>query len=97
MAKRPLVFMTGRDLTVMRDGTQIQKGTTEWDRVGTDEENSNHHLWLEEYLSYDEIMLGSLLGVSSPSYFINDGARTNIGAPGRKGAYEPRGIIIGLV
>lgn len=47
--------------------------------------------------SYDEIMLGSLLGVSGPSYFINDGDRQNGGIVGEEGTFEPRGIIIGLV
>lgn len=42
-------------------------------------------------------MLGSLLGVSGPSYFINDGNRYNSGVVGAPGTYEPRGIIIGLV
>lgn len=42
-------------------------------------------------------MLGSLLGVSGPSYFINDGNRYNMGNVGTSGTYESRGIIIGLV
>lgn len=49
------------------------------------------------YQSYDEIMLGSLLGVSGPSYFMNDGNRMNRGKVGKNGTYESRGIIIGLV
>lgn len=42
-------------------------------------------------------MLGSLLGVSGPSYFINDGARNNSGIVAAPGTFESRGIIIGLV
>jgi hypothetical protein len=95
--KRPLVFMTGSDLTVLRDGRKIGGRRDEWDRVGTEHESQNNYLSLEEYLSYDEIMLGSLIGVSSPSYFINDGSRMNRAKPGKPGTFEPRGIIIGLV
>ncbi|KAI0391390.1 hypothetical protein F5Y17DRAFT_440811 [Xylariaceae sp. FL0594] len=94
--KRALVFLNAHDYTVLRDGRTIGTAYREWDRVGTDEEHKNTHLFLNDYLSYDEIMLGSLIGVSGPSFFINDGARTNCGKT-RGPAHEPRGIIIGLV
>ncbi|KAH8888966.1 hypothetical protein GQ53DRAFT_690696 [Thozetella sp. PMI_491] len=97
VAKRPLVFMTGADLTVLRDGRNIGNAVVEWDRVGTKNEPLNKYLKFSDYLSYDEIMLSSLLGVSSPSYFINDGDRYNEGRPGKPGEFERRGVIIGLV
>ena len=53
--------------------------------------------WNGRYLSYDEIMLASLLGVSGPSFFINDGSRYNSGKPAKPGTFESRGVIIGLV
>lgn len=89
--------MGGGDMTMMRDGRNIGYAASEWDRVGTNDEDTNRHLKLSEYLSYDEIMLGSLLAVSSPSYFINQGDRYNSGIPGKPGDFEPRGIIMGLV
>ncbi|RMY50549.1 hypothetical protein D0863_14844 [Hortaea werneckii] len=96
--KRPLVFMGGSDHTVFRDGSSIPGNSCEeWDRNGTDEEDKNQSLTLEEYLSYDEIMLGSLIGVSGPSHFINDGGRYNCGEPGEPVTFEPRGYIVGLV
>ncbi|KAI0521416.1 hypothetical protein F5B22DRAFT_572089 [Xylaria bambusicola] len=95
--KRSLVFMGGRDFTVVRNGEQIGGAYKEWDRIGTERESENEYLFLKDYLSYDEIMLGSLLGVSSPSYFVNDGSRNNMGRPGKAGEFEPRGVIIGLV
>ncbi|ORY56651.1 uncharacterized protein BCR38DRAFT_450825 [Pseudomassariella vexata] len=95
--KRPLVFMGAGDFTVLRNGKSIESPTREWGSVGTEAENGNKYLSLMEYLSYDEIMLGSLIGVSSPSYFINDGNRYNKGVPGDSGTFEPRGVIIGLV
>ncbi|KAI7360663.1 hypothetical protein KC354_g8679 [Hortaea werneckii] len=96
--KRPLVFVGGSDTTVLRDGSSIPGNSCEeWDRNGTNEQRRNQVLTLEEYLSYDEIMLSSLIGVSGPSHFINDGGRYNCGEPGELGTFEPRGYIVGLV
>jgi hypothetical protein len=97
ITKRPLVFMGAGDFTILRDGNTIDNETDEWDRNGTAVQHKNKHLTLAEYLSYDEIMLSSLIGVSGPSYFINDGNRYNRGKPGRAGAFEERGVIVGLV
>ena len=97
IAKRPLVFMGANDHTVLRDGTNPRSPNMEWNRNGSRAQDRNEHLTLAEYLSYDEIMLGSLIGVSGPSYFINDGDRYNMGKPGAKDTFEDRGIIIGLV
>ncbi|KAK4544682.1 hypothetical protein LTR36_003931 [Oleoguttula mirabilis] len=97
IAKRPLVFMGGGDFTVLRDGSRFGNERAEWDRNGTDTQDLNKALTLKEYLSYDEIMLGSLIGVSSPSFFINAGGRYNSGKPAKEGTFEPRGIIVGLV
>jgi hypothetical protein len=97
IAKRPLAFLNGNDLTILRDGTTIQDGRGEWDRNGTAAQEKNKFLTLEEYLSYDEIMLSSLIGVSGSSYFINDGNRYNNGVPGEAGTFQERGIIVGLV
>ena len=98
IAKRPLVFMGGMDHTMLRDGTLIHnRPHQEWARNGTSDQANNNYLRLEEYLSYDEIMLGSLIGVSGPSYFINDGNRYNKGVRGKEDSFVDRGIIIGLV
>jgi hypothetical protein len=97
ITKRPLVFMNGSDFTTLRDGTNIYNGTDEWDRNGTDTQEKNEHLTLEEYLSYDEIMMSSLIGVSGSSYFINDGNRYNSAVPGKPGTFQERGVIVGVV
>ncbi|KAI0547629.1 hypothetical protein F4679DRAFT_357850 [Xylaria curta] len=95
--KRALVFLGGGDYTVLRSGEHIGGAFMEWDRVGTEEEKLNKHLFLKDYLSYDEIMLSSLIGVSGPSFFINDGRRNNVGRRDQVGEFEPRGVIVGLV
>lgn len=95
---RPLTFVGPRDNTVLRDGTQINHNAyQEWDRNGTSLQHLNSHLTLEQYLSYDEIMLSSLLGVSGPSFFINTGSRGNCARPAAKDSYQSRGVIVGLV
>lgn len=95
--KRPLVFMGSHDHTMLRNGKRIPNPRKQWDRNGTAEQDLNDDLTLQEYLSYDEIMLSSLIGVSGPSYFINDGARSNCGRLGKEGSFEDRGVIVGLV
>lgn len=98
IAKRPLTFMNSYDFTMLRDGTIIDDdATAEWDRNGTAAQRENKCLTLSEYLSYDEIMLSSLIGVSGPSYFINDGNRYNQGIAAKPGTFQSRGVIIGLV
>lgn len=100
ITQRPLVFMGGEDHTVLRDGTFPGRNVSmnlEWNRNGTEVQKHNKYLKLDEYLSYDEIMLGSLIGVSGPSHFINDGSRYNSGRPGKAATFEPRGVIVGLV
>jgi hypothetical protein len=95
---RPLAFVGSSDFTLLREGTTVDSNATqEWDRNGTAFQHLNTHLTLEHYLSYDEIMLSSLLGVSGPSYFINTGSRYNRARPAPERSYEPRGIIVGLV
>jgi hypothetical protein len=97
ITKRPLTFMGASDFTMLRDGTTIDDAQGQWDRNGTPAQGQNQDLTLAEYLSYDEIMLSSLIGVSGPSFFINDGNRYNRGIPGRPGTFEERGVIVGLV
>lgn len=95
--KRPLAFFTHEDTTKLRDGTEIDNAAKAWDRVGTPEEVRNEKLRLEDYLSYDEMMLSALVGVSGPTYFVNDGDRHNRARRGQAGTFEERGVIIGLV
>lgn len=94
--QRPLHFTNQYDYTMLRDGTELL-GREEWLHVGTTDEHYNKHIKLAEYLSYDEMILASLLGTSGPSYFINDGRGDNCSVPGDLGTFETRGIMVGLV
>lgn len=99
LAKRPLSFVDASDNTLLRSGEWRPGAAAAWDRVGADDEDDGEDpdLHLADYLSYDEVLLGSLLGVSGPSHFVNDGRRDNAGRPGAPGSFEPRGVIVGLV
>ena len=92
--KRPLSFMGSTDETLGRDGRMIEDADKLWPLVGTEEEETP--LVLEEYLSYDEMAISALIGVSSPTYFINSGGRYNLAQPGKSGEYTERGVYIGL-
>ena len=93
LIKRPLMFMTGSDQYLLRRNGQ--QGSGGFDTIGTDKEKSP--LVLEEYISYDEMKLAALLGVSVPTYFINDGARNNSAQPGEPGTFEEQGVYTALV
>ncbi|CAG0885588.1 unnamed protein product [Darwinula stevensoni] len=90
--KRPLMFCGAGDGWKLRDGMAGYGG---FETVGT--ENESPPLVLEDYLSYDEIKLSALVGLSSETAFINDGDRYNKGRKGPPGTFEERGVIVGLV
>ena len=93
LTKRPLAFLCSSDSFLLRDG--VTSGYGGFEAVGTDAQRPS--LALAEYMSYDEIGLAALLGVSCPTHFINSGGRGNCGAHGAAGSFEQRGVYVGLV
>uniref|UniRef100_A0A7R9U2D1 Uncharacterized protein n=1 Tax=Pinguiococcus pyrenoidosus TaxID=172671 RepID=A0A7R9U2D1_9STRA len=83
---RPLVFMGAGDSWMLQSG---EFGYGGWEAVGTEAEEEP--LVLSRYLSYSEMQLSALLGVSTPTHFINDGGRHNEGVPGMPGTFEEKG------
>jgi len=93
LVKRPLMFVEYSDQYLLRNGT---KGSGGFEAIGTGAEKAP--LVLKEYLSYDEMQIAALLGVSVPTYFINDGDRNNKGVVGHAGKpYQQEGVYVGLV
>ena len=93
LEQRPLMFMTENDQYLLRaDGGSGQGG---FETIGT--ENERSPLILKDYLSYDEMAVAALVGISSPTYFINNGARDNRAIAGVAGSYEREGVYVGLV
>ncbi len=92
LSRRPLAFLNATDSYLLRDGSRGDGG---FEAIGTADEREP--LTLRDLLSYDEMAISALLGVSVPTPFINSGARTNRGIPGDVGTFEPQGIYVGLV
>ncbi|KAJ3302826.1 hypothetical protein HDV03_004515 [Kappamyces sp. JEL0829] len=93
--KRPLMFCGRNDSTLLRDGSSLRSAHSQWILVGTEEEQPP--LVLQDYLSYDEMAISALIGVSGATRFINRGHRANVSVPGAAGSYIERGIYMGLV
>ncbi|KAF4547406.1 Hypothetical protein D9617_43g040220 [Elsinoe fawcettii] len=93
--QRPLVFYMPSDKTLLRTHRDIASAVSEWDRVGTDNESSA--IKMEDYMTYEEMMISSLIGVSGYTPFINDGNRYNRGKFEDPQSTQPEGVQVGLV
>eukprot|EP00906_Rhabdomonas_costata_P004018 RCo006027 len=93
ISQRPLVFMDSTDEYHLVGPRR--EGAGGFEQIGTDQEAGA--LQLKELLSYDEMALSALFGVSTPTFFINSGGRNNQGRPGEPGTFEPKGVYVGLV
>uniref|UniRef100_A0A6B2L3T3 Uncharacterized protein n=1 Tax=Arcella intermedia TaxID=1963864 RepID=A0A6B2L3T3_9EUKA len=89
--KRPIFFFSDVDSTRLRDGTEPSGSL--WPRVGTEKEG---RIKLTDYLSYDEMQISALIGISSEVMFINQGERKNKGNA-KSGGFEKEGVYVGLV
>uniref|UniRef100_A0A7S4PK94 Uncharacterized protein n=1 Tax=Paramoeba aestuarina TaxID=180227 RepID=A0A7S4PK94_9EUKA len=94
ISKRPLYFFGRHDSSLLRNGTTPPSRS--WLSLGT-AEGDEDSIDLCEYISYDEMQLSALCGVSSPTVFINSGSRHNQGIASDTDDYEERGVYVGLV
>ena len=83
LCQRPLVFFCPSDTFLLPDG----KRGSGWPSG----------LPLKHFLTYNEIAIAALIGMSTPSHFINEGGRFNQGRVGAPGSFTPRGVYCGLV
>lgn len=82
LTKRPLTFMGSVDEAILnRNGERCEL----------------KDLSLNDYLTYDEMAISAYVATSTPTHFINDGARTNMGKPGDVNSFEQKGIYYGIV
>lgn len=91
MSKRPYVFFTDSDKYMTRN---LEKREGGFEAIGTDREQIMH---LEDYLSYDEMLLSAQLGFVTPTRFINEGGRHNSGIPTFEDGHIEEGYYCGLV
>jgi len=100
--KRAVVFFQNYDSYLLRNGYNDHG---KWEHIGTDDENkvSKYDVTpekkpkLDQYLSYDELIISAMCGVSSPTHFINSGDRQNCGKASADDDYPKEGIYMGLV
>ena len=107
--KRCVVFYQSYDSYLLRNG---YNDSGKWEFIGTEKENQTDKYdvapekkpKLADYLSYDELIISALCGISSPTHFINNGDRRNCGRIneddfGKEAdkMYPMQGIYMGLV
>eukprot|EP01084_Bolivina_argentea_P056621 103579_1 len=101
--KRCVVFYQSYDSYLLRNG---YNDSGHWEYVGTPNEQKQDKYdvtplkkpKLSEYLSYDELMISALCGISSKTHFINNGDRRNCGRVNKNNEYYPaEAIYMGLV
>lgn len=95
LTKRPLAFYKPVDKYVLRNGTRGEGSFVPEDgfeSIGT----RIQKFPMAQYLSYDEMAISALLGVATPTYFLNDGSRTNYYKPNHR-PYEETGVYTALV
>ena len=105
--KRCVVFYQSYDSYLLRNG---YNDSGKWELIGTERENQTDEYdvspekkpKLEDYLSYDELIISAMCGISSKTHFINDGDRRNCGRTkedsfGKNSDYPMTGIYMGLV
>ena len=92
IARRPLTFYRFDDHYLLRTG---EKGNGGFDLIGTKHERPP--LVLKNLISYDEMALSSLISVSVPTPFFNNGHRDNYGRPGHESQYPFEGVYAGVV
>jgi hypothetical protein len=120
LIKRPLSFVGAKNVATsiveerctLRDGVKYSgNNNSQFEAIGTEREMAPRTL--AQYLSYDEMQISALMGVSVPTFFINDGDRGNRGEkiykahPSQWGClkideedarpYEKTGVYIGIV
>ena len=53
--------------------------------------------YLREYLSYDEILFSSLINMSTPTFYVQEGSVKSFGASPKNPEHIDKGILVGLV
>jgi hypothetical protein len=86
LTHRPVVFYTSIDHYVLRNGID---GVGGFDVLSQDR---SEELSIYNYIDYEEMPFSSLLSMSVPTHFINDGSRNNMGVKTSKETHECSGI-----
>jgi len=92
--KRPVVFYGPSDRFLLRcDGNKMTEGKNDFSNVAKNlDKISASSPYLREYISYDENLLSSLIGMSTPTLYFSIGCKGKTSLP-----YIDEGILCGLV
>ncbi|XP_070496219.1 uncharacterized protein [Chironomus tepperi] len=96
--KRPIIFCGRSDYFMLRyNGENLMEGEGCFNNVaGSLEKQDDSTPYLREYISYDENLLSSLIGMSTPTFYFSIGSdRYDIGDT--KKPHIDEGILCGLV
>ena len=92
LRNRPFCFVGEEDSYLLRNGVS---GFGGFDNLPNS--SKTDPINLDEYISYDEMPISALLGVSVHTHFVNSGSRQNRGIAGPEGSFQREGIYTGLV
>ncbi|HLJ31025.1 MAG TPA: DUF4804 domain-containing protein [Candidatus Babeliales bacterium] len=102
LEKRPLTSISSSNerceaVRLRNDPTKTTIEDLNFNYIGTHDEKAP--LTLENYLSYDEMKIAALIGLSGLTLFINDGDRSNNGVEGEfeQKFFQHEGLYVGLV
>lgn len=90
ITKRPLSFVSGADIALLKDGTKTRN-------FGENIGSSDDKVYNYEYLSYDEMLISSMILISCYTYFINNGRKDNNGQVDDKNSIEEKGMLMGVI
>ncbi len=94
LEKRPYTFWKQSDDVKLQNGKQIDNATQLFDEIK--DAPLTAEINLKDYLSYDEMQLAAYLGVSTPTFFINNGNRHNMSLTDAL-SFEKSGVYVGMV
>ena len=86
ITKRPLMFMGANDSWLDKSNN---RGCGDWDKKANND--------LDNFLSYEEIKLSALLQLSTQTFLINAGHRSNCGKPAAVGTFIEEAVYVGAV
>ena len=99
LVKRPLVFFRADDYYVLQDGKNGNGNIDDPLHYIVDDNNRPVEARLSEYINYDEMQISALISMSTPTLFINSGARNNKGKreTDANKLFEQSGVYVGSV
>lgn len=80
LTKRPIVFLFRDDTHVLRNETvlKVRPGENKWNQVAVTLNALPDRPCLQEYISYDEMLMSACVSMSTPTFYVSDGSQSLI-------------------